>query len=140
MTDRNDSPVPRVPKRIFWKEATADDFINALEVDWIEGVGEISTYYELRFVRAFGEAMKSHVPKMERYIEVPMKSYSDLRMIFNRGELDQMVRGRPVPAPSSYHIGKAISELEYSLRAGPQEEIDCHIREALEHLKSGGTI
>ena len=37
------------------------------------------------------------------------------------------------PAPEN--IKKAIDELEYSLSADPQEEIDCHIREAIALLK-----
>jgi hypothetical protein len=45
-------------KRIFWKSATSQDFIDADVLDWIEGVGEISNQYEQKFVNAFGEAMK----------------------------------------------------------------------------------
>jgi hypothetical protein len=45
----------------------------------------------------------------------------------------QQIRSRPAPSPDN--IRKAIDELEYSLRAGSQEEIDCHIREALDLLK-----
>jgi len=43
---------------IFWDSSTRDDFINAKLMDWIEGVGEITTQYELNFIHRFGEAMK----------------------------------------------------------------------------------
>ena len=45
-------------KQIFWKSAKLQDFIDADVLDWIEGVGEISTQYEKKFINAFGEAMK----------------------------------------------------------------------------------
>jgi hypothetical protein len=55
---------PRLPKQIFWNDVKPEDFINAQEMDWIEGIGEISTYYELKFVRRFGETIRSrpHTP------------------------------------------------------------------------------
>jgi hypothetical protein len=45
-------------KQIFWKSATSQDFIDAEILDWIEGVGEVSTQYEKNFVSAFGKAMQ----------------------------------------------------------------------------------
>jgi hypothetical protein len=44
------------------------------------------------------------------------------------------IRTRP-HTPTPENIKKAIDELEYSLSADPQEEIDCHIREAIALLK-----
>jgi hypothetical protein len=43
---------------IFWDSSTPDDFINAKLLDWIEGVGDITTQYELDFVHRFGAAEK----------------------------------------------------------------------------------
>jgi hypothetical protein len=45
-------------KRIFWKSAKLQDFIDADVLDWIEGVGEISNQYEKNFVNAFGKALQ----------------------------------------------------------------------------------
>ncbi len=45
-------------KQIFWKSAKLQDFIHAEVLDWIEGIGEISTQYEKNFVNAFGNAME----------------------------------------------------------------------------------
>jgi hypothetical protein len=47
-------------KQIFWKSATSQDFIDAEILDWIEGVGEVSTQYEKNFVNTFGEVIKQH--------------------------------------------------------------------------------
>lgn len=47
----------------------------------------------------------------------------------------QEIRSHPAHAAPQDNIKKAIGELEYSLKAGAQEEIDCHIREAIELLR-----
>ena len=45
-------------KQLFWKSAKLQDFIHADVLDWIEGVGEISTQYEKKFINAFGKALQ----------------------------------------------------------------------------------
>ena len=46
-------------KCIYWKNATPDDFINArLGETWIQGVGEVDTFYAEDLVHNFGKAWK----------------------------------------------------------------------------------
>jgi len=52
-------------KQIFWKTATPEDFKNADILDWVEGVGDISTHYEKRFVNVFGEMLQKHDEKVK---------------------------------------------------------------------------
>jgi len=44
----------RHPHQIFWEDAKPEDFMNAQLMDWIQYVGDISTQYELNFIRNFG--------------------------------------------------------------------------------------
>jgi hypothetical protein len=46
------------PKKIFWDIATPRDFQNIETLDWIEGVGDVSTPYEKEFIRQFGIALQ----------------------------------------------------------------------------------
>jgi len=36
-----------------------DDLSDVKMLDWIEGVGDITTYYELKFIHRFAEAIRS---------------------------------------------------------------------------------
>ena len=51
----------RHPHQIFWEDAKPEDFMNAQLMDWIQYVGDISTQYELNFIRNFGEFWSSSV-------------------------------------------------------------------------------
>ena len=46
-------------KQIYWKDATPEDFINIEQCDWIEGAGDVGTYYEVKFIRNFGHVLKA---------------------------------------------------------------------------------
>ena len=54
-----DTPA-RQPQLIYWKDAKPSDFMDAHLGDWIQYVGDISTEYELRFIRNFGGFWSSH--------------------------------------------------------------------------------
>jgi hypothetical protein len=48
------------PQFVYWKDAKPEDFINIQHDDWIEGVGHVSTLYEVNFVKRFGVALKNN--------------------------------------------------------------------------------
>jgi len=74
----------RHPHQIFWEDAKPEDFMNAQLMDWIQYVGDISTQYELNFIRNFGgfwgsriNHTSAHAPAFKRCcdscINVPCK-------------------------------------------------------------------
>lgn len=52
------TPAPK-PHQIFWEDAKPEDFENATTSCWIEGVGDVSTEYERKFVQRFGVALRT---------------------------------------------------------------------------------
>lgn len=52
-------PKEQKKKLLYLDKSTPEEFQNAELMDWIYLVGDISTQYELDFVRQFGHAMKS---------------------------------------------------------------------------------
>lgn len=57
--EEGEKMTPDKKQEIYWKSAKPEDFINAELLAWVQGVGDISTNFELNFVHAFGEAMRS---------------------------------------------------------------------------------
>lgn len=58
---------PRPERRIYRATATPQDFATVDIGDWIEGVGDITTYFERVFVRRFGDALcASHSSQQEQ--------------------------------------------------------------------------
>ena len=53
------SEQPKEPHLLYLDKSTPEEFQNAELMDWVYLVGDISTQYELDFVRKFGHAMKS---------------------------------------------------------------------------------
>jgi hypothetical protein len=53
------SEQPNEPHLLYLNKSTPEEFQNAELMDWVYLVGDISTQYELDFVRKFGHAMKS---------------------------------------------------------------------------------
>jgi hypothetical protein len=51
-------------KFIYWDKAKPEDFINVKVLDWIEGVGDITTESEREFIMRFGIMLRSrsHTP------------------------------------------------------------------------------
>lgn len=90
-------PMATAPHHIYWKDAKPKDFINIRLDDWIEGVGHVSTPYEVRFTRGFGLSLSGYrgaeqsrdavllvLRKLENWVkknedEFPTVTYMELR-------------------------------------------------------------
>lgn len=66
MTDRQQPH----PQQLFIGKSTPEQFIDAEIGDWIYLVGDITTFYEVDFIRRFGHALKeaSHSSATERKV------------------------------------------------------------------------
>jgi len=70
------------PKQLFIGESTPDQFIDVNLGDWVYLVGDISTPYEVEFVKQFGYALKNaHTsapaqPRVDWVEEVRLRCYS----------------------------------------------------------------
>ena len=57
-------------KCIYWENATPDDFINARRGEtWIQGVGEVDTFYAEDLVHNFGKAWKEKLTPAPAEVE-----------------------------------------------------------------------
>jgi hypothetical protein len=64
-------------KCIYWKNATPDDFINArLGETWIQGIGEVDTFYAEDLVHNFGKAWKEKLTLADALAEAAEKAAS----------------------------------------------------------------
>ena len=82
-------------KCIYWKNATPDDFINArLGETWIQGVGEVDTFYAEDLVHNFGKAWKEKLTlalvEVERLVDDLLSVSKQLGQSEARGLYDHI--------------------------------------------------
>lgn len=82
-------------KCIYWKNATPDDFINARRGEtWIQGVGEVDTFYAEDLVHNFGKAWKEKLTlalvEVERLVDDLLSVSKQLGQSEARGLYDHI--------------------------------------------------
>lgn len=105
----------RQPHQIFWKDAKPEDFMNAELMDWIQYIGDISTQYELNFIRNFGGVWSAYTsppaPAPDGYVVVIseleklaeyFRKHHDPLIAKRGGAIISSISSRPAPpAPVS---------------------------------------
>lgn len=82
-------------KCIYWENATPDDFINARRGEtWIQGVGEVDTFYAEDLVHNFGKAWKEKLTlalvEVERLVDDLLSVSKQLGQSEARGLYDHI--------------------------------------------------
>ena len=96
-------------QQIFRATATPEDFKNANLGDWVEGVGEITTQYELDFIHRFGYSYTNEREKVHT---------KQCVNCIRRGLRECMYHGYPeetIPLSCAYKIGDAAVNTVYDV-------------------------
>lgn len=114
---------PREKHLLYLDKSTPEEFINAELMDWIYLVGDISTPYELDFVRQFGHAFKTRDNQMREE-----GAKAERKWVLNKitKYIDEMY---PVSGPEGDYI--------YPSRKGRREVYD-QMRGLIKSLRSPG--
>lgn len=98
-----------IKKRLYLDKSTPDDFINADLMDWVYLIGDISTPYELDFVRQFGHAMKQH----DNQIRNATLDVLDLECQEIKSRIESSAMGKPL---SERERGRIIEILDVRIK------------------------
>ena len=105
-------------KCIYWENAIPDDFINARRGEtWIQGVGEVDTFYAENLVHNFGKAWKEKLrresvselkPDIHNIEAITLKKFADRHGLI----MEVHERRRPISDPARYYACFKNSEIE----------------------------